>query len=157
MSTNITDYNILSVDNLLNIFWMFFALVVYICQMVGWWHIFKKANEKPWKALVPFYNYYTQIKISWKLKYFWILVGVIVFTWLCKFVISFNIIFIDTIFIFLGIAANILFFFLFLIAQYKLSKSFGHNILFSIGLILVPYVFILILGLGSSEYVLDKN
>ena len=35
----------------------------------------------------------------------------------------------------------------------KLSKSFGHGFFFGMGLLLLNYIFILILGYGGSEYV----
>jgi hypothetical protein len=41
----------------------------------------------------------------------------------------------------------------FVILWYELAKSFGKGIGFTIGLILLPYVFVPILGFGSARYV----
>ena len=41
-----------------------FLLAIIALTLVSLWFCFKKAGEKGWKALVPFYNYYTLYKIS---------------------------------------------------------------------------------------------
>jgi hypothetical protein len=40
-----------------------------------------------------------------------------------------------------------------IIGLHKLSKSFGHGIGFTIGLILLEPIFLLVLGFGSSRYI----
>ena len=44
-----------------------FILVIgwYILQAVAYWKIFEKAGEPGWKAIIPFYNTYTQYKFTW--------------------------------------------------------------------------------------------
>ena len=52
---------------LLGGFLMFFvaiAIIYYILLIVAWWKLFTKAGEKGWKAIIPFYNFYVQCKIT---------------------------------------------------------------------------------------------
>ena len=39
----------------------------------------------------------------------------------------------------------------------ELSKAFGKDTGFTVGLILLPFIFYPILGYGSAEYLLDKD
>ena len=36
--------------------------------------------------------------------------------------------------------------------NYKLAKAFGHGGGYTVGLIFIPWLFVLLLGFGSSEY-----
>ena len=99
------------------------GLVVGVLLLVAAWKIFEKAGEKGWKAIVPFYNMYTMVKIAdgngWKFLLF--LIPVVGFIY-------------DFIF------------------SIRLAKSFGKGTGFGIGLVFLPNVFSLILGFGSAEY-----
>lgn len=41
------------------------TLIMAVLVIVGTWKIFEKAGEKGWKAIIPFYNKYTEYKIFW--------------------------------------------------------------------------------------------
>ena len=41
--------------------------------------------------------------------------------------------------------------------MYRLAKSFGKGILFTIGLLLLPNIFTLILAFGKSQYIGPKG
>ena len=47
-------------------FAMLISLVLLILYVVGRWKLFEKAGEEGWKALIPFYSYYTYVKIATK-------------------------------------------------------------------------------------------
>lgn len=51
---------------LLGFIMMFSPLIVMVLNIVGQWCVFKKAGEKGWKVLIPFYNKYTMLKIGGK-------------------------------------------------------------------------------------------
>ena len=55
-----------------------FVLAIGALTIVSLWHCFKKAGEKGWKALIPFYNYYTLYKIS-GMKGSFVVVNILVF------------------------------------------------------------------------------
>lgn len=107
------------------------AIVISILQIIGMWKMFTKAGEKGWKSIIPIYNVVILFKISglspWLiLAYF---ATVIPFVgWIVTFCLT-------------------------IYQSYKLSKSFGKDIGYTIGLILVTPIFYMILGLGNAEYV----
>jgi len=48
------------------------ALIYSVCYVIGSWKIFEKAGEAGWKSLIPLYDYYIRIKISWNTGMFWV-------------------------------------------------------------------------------------
>ena len=88
------------------------------------WKIFEKAGEKGWKAIIPIYNLVVLLQIVGKPDW-WI------------------------VFMLLVPIANIVF----MIWTYNmLSKSFGKDEGFTVGLILLGIVFFPVLAFGDAEY-----
>jgi hypothetical protein len=104
------------------------GVVVYIALIVFYiaceWKIFVKAGQAGWKAIIPLYNTYILLKIVGRPGW-----------WLILFVIP---------------LVNII---TLIIVMLDLAKSFGKSSGFAVGLILLSFIFIPILGLGSSTYV----
>ncbi len=124
-----------------------FILIIgwYVLQVVAYWQIFEKAGEPGWKAIIPFYNTYTQYKFTWDTNFYWfVLFGSIIGGLLNSFdgMISA----LGSI-ILLGISVvNI-------IALNKLAKAFGHGTGFTVGLVFLNPIFKLILGFSGDEYI----
>jgi hypothetical protein len=98
-------------------------LAVIILMILSMWKIFVKAGKPGWACIIPIYNIIVFLQIIGK-PWWWLLL-------FCIPVV--NIVF--------GIwAVNLL------------AKSFGKEVGFTIGLILLSFVFIPILGLGDSQY-----
>ena len=61
-------------------------LILYFVGCVaGLWFVFKKAGEKPWKALIPIYNIVVWIKIcgkDWKWYIYFLIPAINVFVFL---------------------------------------------------------------------------
>lgn len=109
-------------------FFFVFFFILLIFFMVCHWKIFTKAKQEGWKSIVPIYGSYVQLQIT-KQPTIWLL------------------------FFFIPIV-NIYF----LVKHvHGLSLAFGKDIGFTIGLILLPYVFYPILAFGDSKYVLTDN
>lgn len=53
---------------------LIFSIAYYICLVISRWRIFKKAGEKGWKSLIPFYDIYTEFKLTWTPSRFWLLI-----------------------------------------------------------------------------------
>lgn len=99
------------------------VFAVCILAIIAEWKLFKKAGEPGWAAIIPFYNVYVLTKITWGNGWLFLLT-------------------------FLPIG-NIVF----LILTYiKLARVFGKGAGFAVGLIFLPYIFLLILAFGSSFY-----
>jgi hypothetical protein len=98
-------------------------LIVYVITAIGMWKTFEKAGKPGWAAIIPVYNYIVVLEIVGK-PIWWI----------------FLILFPCTSIIFSIWTLNLL------------SKSFGQSEGFTVGLVLLPYIFIPILGFGSYRY-----
>lgn len=101
----------------------FYALIIVFSIIVGW-KIYSKAGQPGWACIIPIYNIYILTKIIGK-PGIWVLLF---------FIPIVNIIF--------GIWATNL-----------LSKSFGKDEGFTVGLILLSFIFYPILAFGSAKYV----
>lgn len=124
------------------------SLALYILLIVAYWKIFTKAGEPGWKSIIPIYNTYTQYKITWEPKFFWIQLALSVGSGIIPFILGYG-----TIGIILTYACSIGYVVIhFFLANYRLAKSFGYGIGVTIGLLLIKPLFVLILGLGGSEY-----
>ena len=125
-------------------------LVLTIISIIANWNIFNKAGEKGWKAIVPFYGSYTLFKVAWKPMWFWVVLGIVVVDLMLYFtglrIGSHEVILLSWI---LTLVAALFY----IPLSYQLSKSFGHNIGFTLGLIFLYPIFILILAFNKSKYV----
>ncbi|MBQ9273049.1 MAG: hypothetical protein IJ227_04970, partial [Mogibacterium sp.] len=124
-------------------------LVPWLIQSLAYFMVLGKMGLKKWKAIIPFYaEQQMSTKLFRRMRTFW------------------RPFFIAMVFMagayYLGpdegmgyvyvLVAQIVYG-LFLIRLYcRLAKSFGKGVPFTIGLILIPTLFLFILGLGKSEY-----
>lgn len=128
------------------------ALVWYVLQVIAYWKIFKKFGEPGWKAIIPFYNYYIQLKYTWKTTWFWVVLALGIVAGIISAVSGQNadqVSAADYIALAVRFAAAVIT----VISMYKLSVSFGHGVGYCIGLVLLEPIFILILGFGKSQYI----
>ena len=111
------------------------SLVIAIIQLAGMWKVFTKAGEKGWKCIIPIYNLVILFRISGLSP--WIIFGYL----------ASIIPFVGWI-VCLGIT---------IYQCNSLAKSFGKDVGYTIGLVLLPTIFYLILGFGKAEYVGKGN
>jgi hypothetical protein len=98
-------------------------IAVVVFEIAALWQVFVKASEKGWKAIIPIWNTLIVLKISG--RPFW---------WIILFIIP------------------IVNFIVYIIVYYNLAKSFAKSTGFAVGLLILPFIFIPILGFGSSQY-----
>jgi hypothetical protein len=105
-----------------------FIIIVYLALIVFYisasWRLFTKAGQPGWAAIVPIYNAWVLLKIVGRPDW-----------WLILFFIPF---------------VNIIFA---IIVINDLSKSFGHDAGFTVGLVLLGFIFFPILAFGQSRYI----
>jgi hypothetical protein len=94
-----------------------------ILYIISMWKIFTKAGQPGWAAIIPIYNIYVLLKIVGKPGY-WLLLMLIPFVNIVFAIWSTN----------------------------MLSKSFGKDEGFTVGLLLLGFVFYPILAFGSAKY-----
>ena len=111
----------------LGIFLLFF-FAFFVFFIICHWKIFTKAGQEGWKSLIPFYNAYVQLQITKQPT-----------IWLLYFFIPF-------VNIYFGIKHI-----------HGLSRAFGKDVGFTVGIILLPIVFYPILAFGDSKYVYTDN
>ncbi|MBR3149505.1 MAG: hypothetical protein IKF64_04970 [Eubacterium sp.] len=100
------------------------SLIVWVLSVIAMWKLFEKAGEAGWKSLIPLYNAYV----------------------FCKIVDGNGLKFL----LFLIPGVNIVYYIIF---SLRTAKAYGQSTGFGVGLILLPNIFTLILGFGSSTYV----
>ncbi len=98
-------------------------LAIIVLMIVSPWKIYTKAGKPGWACLIPIYNIIVYLEIIGK-PWWWILL-------LCIPLVNI---------VFEIWMTNLL------------SKSFGKDEGFTIGLIILPFIFIPILGLGEAKY-----
>lgn len=103
--------------------YIIFILVLAVVSLIGMWKLFEKAGKPGWAVLIPFYNLYCLYEIAFGVGWLFL----ILFVPCAGFVIE-------------------------LYMCYKLAKAFGHGVGFTIGLILCPPIFFMILGFDNSYY-----
>jgi len=103
-------------------------IVVYVALIVlmiaSLWKIFTKAGKPGWACIIPIYNIIVLLEIVGK-PWWWLLLMLIPFVGIVLGIWMLNL----------------------------LSKSFGHEVGFTLGLLFLGFVFFPILGLGESKYV----
>ncbi len=98
-------------------------LAVIVLEIAALWLVFVKAGRPGWAAIIPFYNYYVLLKVVGRPGW-----------WLILYFIP---------------IVNII---VWIIVAIDLSKSFGKTSGFAVGLILLGFIFIPILGFGGAQY-----
>ncbi|MBQ9182065.1 MAG: zinc ribbon domain-containing protein [Bacilli bacterium] len=114
------------------------GIVACILQIIGQWKVLSKANKPGWGAIIPIYNTYLLCQIA-GINPWWILITVLspflgfipILGALASFAIS----------IYFSILLGV-----------SVARSFGKSDGFAVGLILLPPVFYMILGLDNSKY-----
>lgn len=100
------------------------AIIISVIIIIGMWKIFEKAGKPGWAAIIPIYNTIVLLEIVGK-PIWWI-------------------------FLFLIPCVNIIF----VVWTYNLlSKSFGQSEGFTVGLLLLSFIFIPLLGFGNYKYI----
>ncbi len=98
-------------------------LAIIVLIIIGYWKTFEKAGKPGWAAIIPIYNIIVLLEIIDK-PWWWILLLLIPFV---------NIV--------IGIMMT-----------HQLSLSFGQGVGFTVGLILLPFIFVPMLGFGEYTY-----
>ena len=130
------------------------SVVLLIIGIVVGWRIFQKAGEPGWKILIPVYNQYIFFKIAWKPGMFWVMFLLttvsgalnVCLALMGSFEAAVGILLFDFLAALIGLVIGVMFW-------HKLAKAFGRGVGFTIGLLLLNFIFLMILAFGSSQYV----
>jgi hypothetical protein len=103
-------------------------IIIVLIIIVSLWNIFNKAGYKGWKAIIPIYNLYILQKIIQK-PWWWIILMFVPYVGIIWIIYSTNL----------------------------LAKRFNKKEYFTIGLIILPFIFYPILGFDTSKYITTPN
>lgn len=106
-----------------NIFYFVVYAAIIILYFAALWQMFVKAGRPGWAAIIPIYNIYVLIKVAGRPGW-----------WLIPLIIP------------------IIGFIVWIIVAADPAKSFERGTGFAFGIIFLPFIFIPILGFGSSQY-----
>ena len=124
------------------------SLVMSILTIIGGWKMFRKFGEPGWKTIIPFYGTWVEYQYTWKpimmIPVYLLGVGGGILMNMAEEGTALQMI-ASAVFL-VGWVLNI-------IAYYKRCKAFGHGIGFTIGHIVAPGIFTIILGFGKSQYI----
>lgn len=149
--------------------WMLFLmyginLLITALTLVCLWYIFVKMGEPGWKGLVPFYNIWIMVKrLKKPMRWFWIIIGSVlvlilalsVVSTLLMAALSLGVSPAGTVMTLSGIltgVSSIVMLVYSILLTHALSKSFGHGAGFTVGLLLLPVIFMPILAFGDSAF-----
>ena len=119
------------------------TLFWFLLLAIGRWQMFEKMGQPGWKGFIPIYSDYVLYGSCWQTGFFWIALAASV---ICasgggatpqSFLVSLA-----------GFVASMLEAFLAL----RVSRAFGHGVLFALGLMLAQPLFVLYLGFGPDQY-----
>lgn len=137
-----------------SLFWIIFIFGLPILYLTAIWRLFEKMGEPGWKIFVPVYNQYIIFKRSWTPGAFW---GYIASSFVCFGSLLYWVI--QAFSPAGGIGAGGVFLatyglmvFIYLKRNWMLSKCFGHGFGYFLGITVCPVIFLMILGLGKSQY-----
>ena len=102
---------------------MLIYLAIIIVTIIGMWKTFSKAGQPGWAAIIPIYNIIVWLQICGR-PIWWIILLLIPIVSLV----------------------------IFIIICIDLAKSYGKGAGFGIGIFLLGFIFIPILGFGSASY-----
>ena len=105
---------------------LIFALASYVILAIGLAGLFRKAGIEPWKAWVPLYSTYVWLQLGGQNGH-WVWASLIPYGSL-----------VTSIFLYIG--------------MHRTGKAFGKDTGFLVLGIFLPWVWVLILGLGKEEY-----
>ena len=117
------------------IFACMIGVAITILRIVATWKIFTKAGQAGWKCLIPIYSTVILYKVA-GISPLWILSCLVIWVPI-----------LGPLFV-LGVS---------IYAMLNLSRAFGKEDAFTVGLILFNTIFMMILGFGKSEYQLNKE
>lgn len=118
------------------------VLICYILSIIGQWKVFKKAGKNGWEALIPIYNTYTLCQVV-GVNPWWIVITFVAFI-------------VEAFIPALSILATLVTVYFGILIAVSTARSFGKSDGYAVGIYFFGFIFYLILGFGSSEYLGPK-
>ena len=124
------------------------SLAYWVLQVIGRWKIYGKFGEPGWKSIIPFYNTWVEYKYTWSTT-------MAVVVWVIALVggVLVQLAEPGSVLSIIASLCTIAAWVIQVMGYYRLSRAFGHGAGYTVGMVLVPGIFQIILGFGQSQYI----
>ena len=133
---------------------MMTAVFIFVLSLIGKYFIFEKMGMPGWKSLIPIYSDYLLFRELIGSGYFWGYIASALLAGSCSAFVTIGLVsgVMEFLFIITAVAACTVTIAIQIKLAHSLSKSFGHGIGYTFGLIFIEPIMLMILGLGNNRY-----
>ncbi len=133
---------------------MMTVVFIFALSLIGKFFIFEKMGMPGWKSLIPIYSDYLLFRELIGAGYFWGYIASALLAGSCSAFVTIGLVsgVMEFLFIITAVAACTVTIAIQIKLAHSLSKSFGHGIGYTFGLIFIEPIMLMILGLGNNRY-----
>ena len=133
---------------------MMTAVFIFVLSLIGKYFIFEKMGMPGWKSLIPIYSDYLLFRELIGAGYFWGYIASALLAGSCSALVTIGVVsgVMEFLFIITAVAACTVTIAIQIKLAHSLSKSFGHGIGYTFGLVFIEPIMLMILGLGNNRY-----
>ena len=133
---------------------MMTVVFIFALSLIGKYFIFEKMGMPGWKSLIPIYSDYLLFRELIGSGYFWGYIASALLAGSCSALVTIGMVsgVMEFLFIITAVAACTVTIAIQIKLAHSLSKSFGHGIGYTCGLIFIEPIMLMILGLGNNRY-----
>ena len=133
---------------------MMTVVFIFALSLIGKFFIFEKMGMPGWKSLIPIYSDYLLFRELIGSGYFWGYIASALLAGSCSALVTIGMVsgVMEFLFIITAVAACTVTIAIQIKLAHSLSKSFGHGIGYTFGLIFIEPIMLMILGLGNNRY-----
>ena len=133
---------------------MMTVVFIFALSLIGKYFIFEKMGMPGWKSLIPIYSDYLLFRELIGAGYFWGYIASALLAGSCSAFVTIGLVsgVMEFLFIITAVAACTVTIAIQIKLAHSLSKSFGHGIGYTFGLVFIEPIMLMILGLGNNRY-----
>ena len=133
---------------------MMTVVFIFALSLIGKYFIFEKMGMPGWKSLIPIYGDYLLFRELIGSGYFWGYIASALLAGSCSALVTIGMVsgVMEFLFIITAVAACTVTIAIQIKLAHSLSKSFGHGIGYTFGLVFIEPIMLMILGLGNNRY-----
>ena len=133
---------------------MMTVVFIFAISLIGKYFIFEKMGMPGWKSLIPIYSDYLLFRDLIGSGYFWGYIASALLAGSCSAFVTIGLVsgVMEFLFIITAVAACTVTIAIQIKLAHSLSKSFGHGIGYTFGLVFIEPIMLMILGLGNNRY-----
>ena len=133
---------------------MMTVVFIFALSLIGKYFIFEKMGMPGWKSLIPIYSDYLLFRELIGSGYFWGYIASALLAGSCSALVTIGMVsgVMEFLFVIAAVAACTVTIAIQIKLAHSLSKSFGHGIGYTFGLVFIEPIMLMILGLGNNRY-----